>query len=92
MGLLTTVAGTVAGGLARGLGGLFTRRRTVTDDNGAQREVRTARPFTVSLGVLLACLLLYHFLLWPILNFHYPEYGFPPIDVALLSALAGLGM
>lgn len=83
MGVLTTVAGTLAGGLAR----MFTRRRTVADEDGAEREVRTVRPFPASMAVLVVFLLLYHLLLWPVLNYHFPEYGFPPLDFSLLGAI-----
>ena len=35
---------------------------------------------------------MYHFLIWPVLNFHFPEYGFPPIDLgAIAASLAAVG-
>ena len=83
MGLLGTLVGAV--------GGLLTRKITETAPDGAQVTRRKARPFTCAAAYTLAVVLLYHFLLWPILNFHFPEYGFPPIGPELLSVLAGLG-
>lgn len=83
MGLLGTLVGAV--------GGLLTRKITETAPDGAQTTRRKPRRFTYAAFYVLAAVLLYHFLLWPVLNFHFPEYGFPPIDAALLSVLAGLG-
>ena len=84
MGLLGTLAGAV--------GGLLTRRITETAPDGAQATRRKPRRFTCAAFCVLSAVLLYHFLIWPVLNFHFPEYGFPPIDAALLSVLAGIGM
>lgn len=92
MGVLSAAAGAVLGGLARGVGGLFTTTRTSTADDGTETEVRKVRPFRTSLAGLLVFLLLYHLLIWPWLNYHFPEYGFPPLDLSLLSTLVGLGM
>ena len=83
MGLLGTLVGAV--------GGLLTRKITETAPDGARVARRTPRRFTRCAGYALAALLFYHFLLWPVLNFHFPEYGFPPIGAELLSVLTGLG-
>ena len=83
-GLLGTLVGAV--------GGLLTRRITETAPDGARVTRRKPRRFTRFAGWVLAAVVLYHFLLWPILNFHFPEYGFPPIGPELLSVLAGIGM
>ena len=83
-GLLGTLVGAV--------GGLLTRKITETAPDGAQVTRRKARRFTRAAFYVLAAVLIYHFLLWPILNFHFPEYGFPPIGPELLSVLAGIGM
>lgn len=82
MGLLGTLVGAV--------GGLLTRKITETAPDGAQMTRRKARRFTRAAFYVLAAVLIYHFLLWPVLNFHFPEYGFPPIGAELLTALAGL--
>lgn len=82
MGLLGTLVGAA--------GGLLTRKITETAPDGAQATRRKARRFTRAAAYTLAAVLIYHFLLWPVLNFHFPEYGFPPIGAELLTALAGL--
>lgn len=92
MGVLSAAAGAVLGGVARGVGGLFTKTRTTTADDGTETESHRVRPFPASLAALLVFLLLYHLLIWPWLNYHFPEYGFPPLDLSLLSTLAGWGM
>ena len=88
MGLL----GSVIGGVARGVGGLFVKQVSAVAEDGTENVNRRATRFTKAAGVIVGLALLYHFLLWPSLNFHFPEYGFPPIDADLLSILAGLGM
>ena len=78
--------------LAAAVSGLFFRRVTATDADGNESERRKARPVPAALFALLAFLALYHFLIWPVLNFHFPEYGFPPIDLnAIGAALAAAG-
>ena len=75
--------------LVAAVSGLFFRRVTTTDADGNESERRKARPVPAALFALLA---LYHFLIWPVLNFHFPEYGFPPIDLnAIGAALAAAG-
>lgn len=72
--------------------GLFFRRVTTTDAAGHECEGRKARPVPAALMGLLAFLAMYHFLIWPVLNFHFPEYGFPPIDLgAIAASLAAVG-
>lgn len=92
MGVLSAAAGAVLGGVARGVGSLFTKTRTATADDGTETAVRKLRPFPASLAALLVFLLLYHLLIRPWLNYHFPEYGFPPLDLSLLPTLLELGM
>lgn len=42
----------------------------------------------ILIPLLLGLACLWHYLLWPILNFHFPEYGFPDIR---LNGMDGLG-
>ncbi len=72
--------------LAAVVSGLLFRRVPENNADGRPAERLQTRPVPAALGVLLAFLALYHFLLWPILNHHFPEYGFPPLDLAALSA------
>lgn len=74
--------------LISAVSGLFFRR----GDSEKPGTGKQMRPLPTALCVLLAFLALYYFLVWPILNFHFPEYGFPPLDVtALGAAFAALG-
>ena len=66
--------------------GLFVRKVTVADADGKESERRKARPVPAALASLLAFLLLYQFLIWPVLTYHFPEYGFPPLDLATIGA------
>ena len=84
MGLLGTALGWVGSKLVRTV--------ITTDDNGEESTKRQATPFSKGSIVVVGCALLYHFIAWPILNHHYPEYGFPPIDSMLLSFLTNFGM
>lgn len=76
--------------LAKTAGGLLTRKITETAPDGVQVTRRKARRFTRAAVHVLSAALIYHFLLWPVLNHHFPEYGFPPLGAELLTALAGL--
>ena len=72
--------------LVAAVSGLFFRRVTTTDADGNESERRKARPVPAALFALLVFLMLYHFLVWPVLNYHFPEYGFPPLDLAAIGA------
>lgn len=81
--------GAAIGGLAR----LFVRKVTTTnEDTGEDNTKRQATPFGKASAVIIGCTLLYHYIVWPILNHHFPQYGFPDIDSIVLSTLASIGM
>ena len=81
--------GAAIGGLAR----LFVRKVTTTnEETGEDNTKRQATPFGKASAVIVGCTLLYHYIVWPILNYHYPQYGFPDIDSIVLSTLASIGM
>lgn len=84
MGLLSTVAG--------GIAGMFIKKVTSTADDGTATEQRSIRAFPTATIVVLGCALLYHIFIWPVLNYHFPEYGFPPLGTELLSVLLSIGM
>lgn len=79
-------------GLGRVLGGLLVKKVSTVADDGAESVVRRPTGFGWSAGAVLGFAVLWHFLLWPLLNYFFPEVGFPPITTDLLSILAGLGM
>ena len=72
--------------LVAAVSGLFFRRVTTTDADGNKSERRKARPVPAALFVLLVFLMLYHFLVWPVLNYHDREYGVSPLDLAAIGA------
>lgn len=80
------------GSLIGAVGGVFVKNVARVAQDSAETVKRRPRRFTRWAGWVLAAVLAYHFLVWPILNVHFPEYGFPPIGPELLSVLAGLGM
>lgn len=85
--------GGLIGAALGGLGRLFVRKVTTTnEDTGDESTKRQATPFGKASVIVVGCALLYHYIVWPILNYHWPEYGFPPIDSALLSVLTSIGM
>lgn len=84
--------------LAAAVSGLLFRRAGASGQDGGPEggeeggRPRGARSLPSLLAALLAFLALYHFLVWPVLNHHFPEYDFPPLDLAALSAaLAAAG-
>ena len=80
--------------LVAAVSGLLFRRAGASDRDGGEEgdRPRKARSLSALLAALLAFLALYHFLVWPVLNHHFPEYDFPPLDLAALSAtLAAVG-
>ena len=80
MGLLSAIIGSVVG--------LFVRKVTTVDPSSGD-EITRRRPtgFGMSAAGVIAFLLLYHLLLWPILNYHFPQYAFPPLDLSVLGAV-----
>lgn len=84
MGLLGTALGWVGSKLVRTV--------ITTDDNGEESTKRQVTPFGKTSAVIIGCALLYHYIVWPMLNYHYPQYGFPDIDAIVLSAIGGIGM
>ncbi len=81
--------GAAIGGLAR----LFVRKVTTTnEDTGEDNTKRQATPFGKASLVILGCALLYHYIVWPIINYHFPQYGFQDIDSFVLSVISGIGM
>lgn len=84
MGVLSTVAG--------GLAGLFVKKVTTVAGDGARVTRRQARIFTKPLACVLGFMVAWHFVLWPVLNFFFPEVGFPPLDIGLLGGLLNLGI
>ncbi len=84
--------------LVAAVSGLLFRRAGASDRDGGHDggeegdRPRKGRSLPALLAALLAFLALYHFLVWPVLNHHFPEYDFPPLDLAALSAaLAAVG-
>ena len=84
MGVLSALAG--------GLAGLFVKKVTTVAGDGAQVTRRQARKSTKALFYVLGFMVAWHFVLWPVLNYFFPEAGFPPIDAGLLSGLLSLGI
>lgn len=85
MGLLGAALG--------GLGRLFVRKVTsVNEDTGDESTKRQATPFGKASVIVVGCALLYHYIVWPIINYHFPQYGFQDIDSVVLSVIGGIGM
>ena len=75
------------------VGSKFVRTVTTTnEETGEGNTKRQATPFGKASAVIVGCTLLYHYIVWPILNYHCPQYGFPDIDSIVLSTLASIGM
>lgn len=78
--------------IIKGAWGAVTKKVTVieTDDQGDTEEVtkRQVRP-GIKLGtwLIIGLALVYHFIGQPILNHHFPDFGFPPIDFGWLTGL-----
>lgn len=84
MGLLSTALGAV--------GGLLFRKVTNVAGDGAKVTKRKPKAFTLYMFWLIVIALAYQIIVWPVLNYHFPEYGFPPIEAAaILSALSAVG-
>ena len=84
MSLLSTLGGVLAG--------VVMRRVTTVSADGQVHEKRKVRRPVKALVWLLAFLLLYHLLLWPVLNYLWPEVGFVQIDAHLLGSILTLGL
>lgn len=84
MGILSTIAG--------GLAGLFIKKVTVMEQDGAQVTRHKTRKSTKALACVLGFMVAWHYILWPMLNYFFPEVGFPPIDAGLLSGMLSLGL
>ncbi|MEG6502414.1 MULTISPECIES: hypothetical protein [unclassified Desulfovibrio] len=83
----------ILGAALGGIGRMFVRKVTTVDtETGDESTRRQVTPFGKGSIIVIGGALLYHFILWPVLNYHFPHYGFPPIDAALLTVLTGMGM
>lgn len=82
MGILSSIAG--------GIAGMFVKKITSTADDGTETEQKKMRPFPVAALAVFAFALLHHFYIWPLLNYFFPNIGFPAISAELLSVLGAL--
>lgn len=73
----------------KAIGGLLVRKVTSTDAMGIAKVRRKATPFTKTMVYIISTALVYQMILWPIMNYHWPHYGFPPIDVTAILAILG---
>lgn len=73
------------------LGSLFFRKVTETSATGQTVNRRKATPMSKTLVYVLSAAALYHFLIYPIISYHWPHYNFPPIDASLFTMLLSIG-
>lgn len=79
------------GMLAARIGGAFVRKVTTIDtETGKEKTARTATPLGKGTMIVIGAALLWEVILYPILNYHFPHYGFPAIGAELLAVLASL--
>lgn len=73
------------------LGSLFFRKVTTVDEKGDTQEKRQARPVPAVLTFVVFFLVLWYFIIHPVLTYHFPEYGFPGIGAEILGAIFAAG-
>lgn len=73
------------------IGSFFFRKVTESAPSGQPVTRRRATPMSKTLVYVLSAACVYHFLVYPIISYHWPHYNFPPIDAALLNIVLGMG-
>lgn len=77
--------------IAKGAAGLFVKKVTTLepDGDGGTEEITKTRPREglKGLGWIAGFLLFWHFLLQPVLAYHFPNYHFPSLDFGWISGL-----
>ena len=73
------------------VGSWLFKKVTKDDGEGHEVETRKARPVPFTITFAMVFLVMWHFVLHPVLSYHYPEYGFPHISETLLGALVAIG-
>lgn len=79
MGILKTIGGAIAG--------LFVKKVTIMAPDGEEITKTQPREGTKGLGWIVGFLVLWHFVGYPILSYHFPHYQFPSLDGGWLSGI-----
>lgn len=79
------------GKVLKGAAAIFVKKVTTVeaDGDGETQEVTRTRPREglKGLGWIMGFLLFWHFLLQPVLAYHFPDYHFPSLDFGWLGGL-----
>lgn len=79
------------GKLLKGVAAVFVKKVTTleSDGEGGTEEVTRTRPRegVKGIGWITGFLLVWHFLMQPVLSYHFPHYHFPALDFGWLGSL-----
>lgn len=79
MGVITT--------LARKAAGIFVKKVALPGPDGAPVTRVTPRGGIRGAGWIVLFLLAWHFVIQPVLSYHFPQYSFPVLDFGWLSGI-----
>lgn len=70
-----------------GLAKLFVKKVTLIGQDGDEVTKTKTREGWKGLGWIFAFLVVWHFILHPVLTYHFPDYSFPALDGGWISGL-----
>ncbi|MBD5608555.1 MAG: hypothetical protein HDQ93_06875 [Desulfovibrio sp.] len=70
-----------------GVANLFVKKVTVIDPEGEEVTQTKPREGVKGIGWITAFLIVWHFILHPVLTYHFPDYSFPALDGGWISGL-----
>lgn len=70
---------------------IFFKKVTFIDPDGEEVTQTRAREGIKGIGWITGFLVIWHFVIQPVLSYHFPQYHFPALDFSLMGSLI-LGM
>ena len=69
---------------------VFTQDTLVQKASNSMEEQRTLRPVPTTLASAVALLAAWHFIVFPVLSYLFPDVGFPPLTVDIINLVPTL--
>ncbi len=73
--------------IAKGAAGIFVKKVTTVAPDGDEVSKIRPREAVKGLGWITGFLIVWHFILQPVLSHHFPQYQFPALDFSWVSGL-----
>lgn len=77
----------ILGKIAKGAASVLVKKVTTVNESGEEVTKTKAREGVKGIGWIAGFLLAWHFLLQPVLAYHFPHYSFPTLDGGWFTGL-----